>query len=378
MNNHSQSRQTAPIRVSHVGALPRPPGIKGIRPTQMEGAPVSVPEAVEQVVRKQRAHGIGIIGDGEFSKLSFLHYVSDRLSGMAQHELQPGEVHPNVGAAQRDLQEFPGYFAARGGVFPHRSPVITCTGPVCYVGQEAVQSDIRNLKSALAKIDQATGFLTAISPQMIELTMPNQHYANDEEYVIALADALHDEYRAITDAGLILQIDDPGIAHAWQKDPTWNIDRYRAHCANRIELLNYALRDCPVEQVRLHMCWGSYHGPHATDIELRHLIDLLYKLNVGCYSIEGGNPRHEFEWNVFKDHKLPDGKKIMPGVVSHCSDTVEHPELVAQRLIRYAELVGRDNVIAGTDCGMMRVHPEICWAKLDALVAGARLASERL
>jgi len=340
--------------------------------------PINLSVAVAQAVSTQLQHGVDIVGDGEFGKIGFLHYVSDRLSGMTKRELRAGEEHPTTSVGRRDISAFPSYFRDRGGIFPFKIPVVVCTANVRFIGQDAIRADIRNLKAAMAAAGAAEGFLTAISPQTVELLMPNEHYATQEEYLQALADGLHDEYQAITEAGLILQIDDPGLAHAWQKDTSWSIEECRRYCERRIEVLNYALRDCPAEQVRLHFCWGSYHGPHATDLELRHFIDLLYKVNATCYSMEGANPRHEFEWIVFKDARLPDGKSIMPGVVSHASDTIEHPALVAQRLIRYAQLVGRENVVAGTDCGMMRVHPEICWAKLDALAEGARIATQHL
>jgi 5-methyltetrahydropteroyltriglutamate--homocysteine methyltransferase len=366
------------ILTSHVGALPRPPGLPGFGPPAKDTPPVNPRAAIAEVVSTQLRHGVDIVGDGEFGKIGFLHYVSDRLSGMTKRELREGEEHPTISVGRRDTKAFPGYFGDRGGLFAFKLPVIACTSEVRFIGQDAIQSDIRNLKAAMAVAGASNGFLTAISPQTVELVMPNEHYATPEEYLQALADGLHDEYQAITDAGLILQVDDPGLAHAWQKDTSWSIAECRRYCERRIEVLNYALRDCPAEQVRLHFCWGSYHGPHATDLELRHFIDLLYKVNATCYSMEGANPRHEFEWIVFKDAKLPAGKSIMPGVVSHATDTIEHPALVAQRLVRYAELVGRENVVAGTDCGMMRVHPEICWAKLDALAEGARIATKHL
>lgn len=366
------------IPVSHVGALPRPPGLPGMAPTPPDAPPVDVPQATADVVRQQRTCGIDIVNDGEFGKVSFLHYVRDRLSGMTTRPLKPGETHTADAVALRDMRKFPRYFEARGGAFPMRRGVIECTGPVSYLGQQAVAADTCNLRAALKDSDAQEGFLTSISPLTVSVAMPNAYYGSEEEYRIALADALREEYRAIIDAGFTLQIDDPGFAHAWQAHPEWSIDDCRRWCAGGVELVNYAVRDLPPERVRMHMCWGSYHGPHAVDLELQHLVDLLFKINVGCYSIEGGNARHEHEWQVFIDNKLPAGKKLMPGVVSHATDTVEHPELVAQRLLRFADVVGRERVIAGTDCGMMRVHPELCWAKLESLSAGARIASEKL
>jgi 5-methyltetrahydropteroyltriglutamate--homocysteine methyltransferase len=366
------------IPTSHVGALPRPPGLAGLAPTPAGVAPVDPAEAVREVVRQQRDCDLDIVNDGEFGKVNFLRYVGDRLSGMTTRPLRPGELHTADAVALRDMQRFPRFFAERGSAFGVRRSVLENTGPVRYIGQEAVAADTRNLRAALGNADAARGFLTAISPLTVALTMPSTHYRGEEEYRIALADALREEYLAIVAAGFTLQIDDPGIAHTWQAHPAWSIDDCRAWCAEGVRLVNYALRDIPPERVRLHMCWGSYHGPHVVDLELQHLVDLLLQINVGCISLEAGNARHEHEWQVFRDTRLPEGKSLMPGVVSHATDVVEHPELVAQRLMRFAEVVGRERIIAGTDCGMMRVHPEICWAKLESLTAGARLASQRL
>ena len=367
------------ILTSHVGALPRPPGLPGMRPIPEGVKRVEPAEATVDIVRQQRATGIDIVNDGEFGKVSFLHYVRDRLSGMTTRELKPGETHSSDDVAGRDIKRFPQYFAAKGGLFPYAKTIIECTQPIRYVGQEAVAADVRNLRNAL-KVSGGNerGFLTSISPLTVALAFRNHHYKSEWDFAYAAADALREEYLAITNGGFLLQIDDPGFAHGWQAHPDWSVEDCRRWCAKGVELVNYALRDIPQERVRFHMCWGSYHGPHAVDLELKHLVDLLYQINVGCYSIEGGNVRHEHEWQVFADAKLPDGKSIMPGVVSHATDTVEHPELVAQRLMRYADVVGRERVIGGTDCGMMRVHPEICWAKLEALVEGAKLASARL
>jgi 5-methyltetrahydropteroyltriglutamate--homocysteine methyltransferase len=366
------------ILTSHVGALPRPPGLPGLAPTAADAPPVDVARAVDEVVAHQRACGLDIVNDGEFGKISFLHYVRDRLSNMTTRPLRPGELHSADAVALRDMQRFPAYFQARGGAFGRGRAVYECTGPVRYTGQSAIATDVRHLRQALQANGASQGFLTSISPLTVSLAMPSLHHRNEEEYRIELADALREEYHAIVDGGFMLQIDDPGFAHAWQAHPEWTLDDCRAWCAHGVELVNYALRDLPPDRVRFHMCWGSYHGPHVVDVELHNLIDLLVRINVSCYSIEGGNARHEHEWQVFSDFKLPEGKSLMPGVVSHATDTVEHPELVAQRLMRFAEGVGRERIVAGTDCGMMRVHPEICWAKLEALSAGARLASQRL
>ncbi len=277
----------------------------------------------------------------------------------------------------RDEAEFPEYFAARG-TFAIREAA--CAGPIKYIGQSAVQADVSNLRTALegAKVEEA--FLPAVAPGTIEHWLKNEYYSNDDAYLSAIADAMHEEYRAIADGGMILQIDDPDLADAWQIHPEMDVPAYRKFAALRVEALNHALRGIPPERVRLHMCWGSYHGPHKYDIALRDILDLILAVNAECYSIEASNPRHEHEWQVWEDHKLPDGKSLMPGVVGHASDFIEHPELIAERLVRYARLVGRENVIAGTDCGLgTRVgHPKIAWAKFIAMAEGARLATARL
>ena len=370
-------RSTDRIIVSHVGALPRPLGLPGLFPVPKDVPEVSVATATRDIVAQQAGSGVDVVNDGEFGKLGFLHYASQRLAGIGLRPPAEGEDFGEA-AARRELNNFPGYYGARGGVFPFKVPVLECTGPISFTGEAAIEADIGNLKAAMQAGAVEDGFLTAISPWTVALMAKNFHYASEEEYLGALADALHDEYKAITDAGIILQIDDPGLAHAWQKYPEWSLADCRRHCEAAIDVINYALRDSPQELVRLHSCWGSFHGPHVTDLELGNFIDLLYRVNAECYSLEGANARHEHEWTVLRDLPLPEGKSIMPGVVSHATDIVEHPELVAQRLQRWADVAGRENIIAGTDCGMIRVHPELCWVKMEAMAEGARIASEAL
>jgi 5-methyltetrahydropteroyltriglutamate--homocysteine methyltransferase len=253
-----------------------------------------------------------------------------------------------------------------------------CTGPLKYTGHRDARWDIRNLVDATRGLD-VQPFLTAIAPGTVEHWLWNEHYRTDEEMLFAIADAMHEEYALIADAGILLQIDDPDLPDGWQMYPQMSVEEYRAYAEVRVEALNHALRGIPPERVRLHVCWGSGHGPHQNDLPLRQIVDLVLKVRAGCYSIEAANPRHEHEWQVWRGVHLPDGKTLMPGVVGHASDVIEHPELVAQRLIRFADAVGRERVVAGTDCGLgSRVsHPEIAWAKLRALVDGARLASGR-
>ncbi len=254
-----------------------------------------------------------------------------------------------------------------------------CTGPLRYTGAADARADIDRLAAA-AVAHGVEAFLPAITPGTVEHWLLNEHYPDDESFLAAIADVLHEEYKAITDAGLLLQVDDPDLPDGWQMFPDMTVPEYRRYAALRVEALNHALRGIPPEQVRLHVCWGSHHGPHRDDIPLRDIVDLVLSVPAGCYSVEAANPRHEHEWVVWEDVKLPDGATLMPGVVGHATDIIEHPELVAQRLTRYAQLVGAENVIAGTDCGLAgRVgHPEIVWAKLEDLAAGARLASRAL
>jgi 5-methyltetrahydropteroyltriglutamate--homocysteine methyltransferase len=254
-----------------------------------------------------------------------------------------------------------------------------CTAPLSYVGQDAVQTDIANFKAALQTTAVEDAFLPAIAPGTIEHWLGNAYYANEEAYLAGIADALHEEYRAIVDAGFILQIDDPGMADGWQINREMSVVGYRKLAGLHVDALNHALRDLPEDRVRYHMCWGSWHGPHLTDVPLRDIVDLLLTIRAGAYSLEAGNVRHEHEWKVWRDVKLPVGKILIPGVVSHATNVVEHPELVADRIVQFAQLVGRENVIAGTDCGLGgRIHPSLAWAKLQALVEGAALASTSL
>jgi 5-methyltetrahydropteroyltriglutamate--homocysteine methyltransferase len=370
------------ILVSHAGSLPRPDDLREMLIARDDGQPYDQQEftrrvrsAVTEVVRKQVESGIDIVNDGELSKINFTAYARQRLSGV--EERKPDAGRPMFKIYGRDEAEFPEYFAARG-TFGIKEAA--CTGPIKYIGQSAVEADISNFRTALegAKVEEA--FLPAVAPGTIEHWLKNEYYSSDDAYLSAIADAMHEEYRAIADSGLILQIDDPDLADAWQIHPEMDVPAYRKFAALRIEALNHALRRIPPERVRLHMCWGSYHGPHKYDIPLRDILDLILAVNAECYSIEASNPRHEHEWQVWEDHKLPDGKSLMPGVVGHASDFIEHPELIAERLVRYARLVGRERVIAGTDCGLgTRVgHPKIAWAKFAAMAEGTRLATTRL
>jgi 5-methyltetrahydropteroyltriglutamate--homocysteine methyltransferase len=335
-----------------------------------------VRSAVRGVVRQQITAGIDVVNDGEQSKRNFTSYARERLGGVEERRLEPGE---RVLAMiyGRDAAEFPEYFAGRGNLAGREA---VCSGPLTYIGHAAVQADLANLRAALEGLEVVEAFLPAVAPGTIEHWLRNEHYATDEAFLAAIADAMKPEYEAIVQAGFLLQIDDPDLADAWQIHPHMGVPEYQKFAALRIEALNHALRDIPPERVRFHVCWGSYHGPHKHDLPLRDFVDLILAVRAEGYSIEASNPRHDHEWRVWEDVNLPDGKILIPGVVGHASDFVEHPELVAERLVKYGRLVGRDNVIAGTDCGLgPRVgHPRIAWAKFEALAEGARLATRAL
>jgi 5-methyltetrahydropteroyltriglutamate--homocysteine methyltransferase len=367
-------RSTDRILVSHAGTAPRP-------------ADLPLADAVKEVVRKQVEVGIDIVNDGELSKSNFTNYVRDRLGGITPAE-SSAELPPrNINA--RDLRSFPQFFASGGGGFGRNRPgagpgiayprPMVVTEPLTYVGGDTTRLDIANLQAALAGFD-VEGFLPAVAPGTIEHWLHNQFYASDEEFLFALAEAMHVEYTAITAAGLNLQIDDPDLPDGWQMFPDMSVADYRRYAQVRVEALNHALRGIPEEQVRLHVCWGSGLGPHQNDIDLADIIDIVLNVKAQVYSIEAANPRHQHEWRVWHDVPLPAGKSFMPGVIGHATDIIEHPRLIADRLIQYANLVGKDNVIAGTDCGVgSRVwNGEIAWAKFAALAEGARIATKEL
>jgi 5-methyltetrahydropteroyltriglutamate--homocysteine methyltransferase len=390
-------RSTERILVSHAGSLPATEALQQRLEESQGTAPYIadlVPDAVKEVVKHQVELGIDVVNDGELSKRGeggggFSYYAMQRLGGIFEEEFAPGESPARFrDITGRDAKEFPGFHARRFGGFGAAAgrtlrrtsrPALLCREPLRYVGQENLAADITNLKAALAGYD-VEGYLPAIAPGTIEHWLFNQHYNDDEDLLFAIADAMHDEYKAITDAGLILQVDDPDLPDGWQMFPEMTVADYRRYAEVRVDALNHALRDCPPELVRLHVCWGSGHGPHVNDIPLDDIVDVILKVKATCLSIEAANPRHDHEWRVWQTTKLPNGMSLMPGVVGHSTDIVEHPRLVADRLVRYAGLVGKENLMAGTDCGVgPRVgHPEIAWAKLKALVDGAALASREL
>ena len=390
-------RSTDRILVSHAGALPRPEDLQRLfdaYPGEQETFAAALPGGVRHVVDEQVAAGVDVVNDGEISKRGiFIGYLRDRMAGFEAVPVKPGQFGAqNAGVTGRDRRDFPGFYAAGLGGFGGR-PAATaqqdaahsmsgmayvCTGPLSYTGHAAVRADIENLSAATRDRD-VEPFLPAITPGTVEHWLMNEHYPDDESFLEAIAGVLHAEYKAITDMGFLLQVDDPDLPDGWQMFPDMIVPEYRKYAALRVEALNHALAGIPAEQVRLHVCWGSQHGPHRDDIPLRDIVDLVLSVPAGCSSIEAANPRHEHEWALWQEVKLPDGASLMPGVVSHATDTIEHPELIAQRLGRYAELVGAENVIAGTDCGFGgRTHPQIAWAKLRALSEGAARASDRI
>jgi 5-methyltetrahydropteroyltriglutamate--homocysteine methyltransferase len=368
------------IPTSHAGSLPRPADLLTMNRAKQQGEPVDeaarlrrVASAVADVVRHQVDVGIDIVNDGELGRFNFLAYAPERLTGF-----EPDPSGRSDRFNRRDYQRFEDFYRELHG---NRQPWIqaVCTGPIRYVGQAQLRTDLENLKAALAGVQAQDAFMTAIAASSFGRGH-NHYYRTEEEYLDALSQALKEEYTAIVEAGFILQIDDPGLPARWDAvAPAMSLEEYRGYAGVGIEALNSALQHLPEDRVRYHICWGSWHGPHTTDIELRDIVDIMLRVHAGTFSVEAGNVRHEMDWKVWQDVRLPAGKKLMPGVVSHATNVVEHPELVADRLMRYARLVGRDNVIAGTDCGLgNRVHPQIAWAKLQVLSEGAALASRQL
>ena len=379
-------RSTDRILVTHVGSLARPKDLMDMLVARNEGKAYERDaldrrprKAVADIVQKQIEWGVDIVNDGELGKSNFSRYTKERLGGFV--ERSAGADFKPTSIFGRDLQEFTEYFN-RGGrtSIGHHARVFYCVEPLKYIGQEEVQSDIANLRLALQGKEYEEAFLPAIAPGTMEHWMKNEFYKSDDEYLFAIAEAMREEYKAIVDAGFVLQIDDPDLADAWQMHPEMSVKDYRKYQELRIDALNHGLRDLPLDRIRFHMCWGSYHGPHKYDIPLKDIADLILKVRAGAYSIEASNPCHDHEWRVWQETKLPDGKIFIPGVVGHYSDFIEHPRAIADRLVRYAKIVGKENVIAGTDCGIgSRVgHPQVGWAKFQAMAEGARIATKEL
>jgi 5-methyltetrahydropteroyltriglutamate--homocysteine methyltransferase len=383
-------RSTSRILTTHAGALPRSEELRETIIARFEGRPhdaqalaARLRAEVAEVVNRQLECGIDSVNDGELGKTNFTNYVRERLSGFEMRDFRPGVDPAPLNIASRDLREFPQYFASGKGALTGaalRRRHAVCVAPLKYVGQAALAEDLENFKSALQGQKVAEAFLPANTPGTIEHWLRNEHYPSEEAFVEAIAGAMREEYRAIVDAGFLLQIDDPDLPDGWQMFPDMSVRDYRRYATLRVDAINHALSGIPRERVRLHVCWGSFHGPHRNDIPLEDIIDIVFRVRASSYSIEASNPVHEHEWRVFERAKPPEGAVLIPGVVGHACDFIEHPELVAERLVRYAKLLGRENVMGGTDCGLgPRVgSPEIAWAKLGALAEGARIASKRL
>jgi len=382
-------RSTNRIFTTHVGSLPRPRDLLEMNDAKGSGRSIDqsawaarVKTAVSEIVRLQRESGVDIVNDGELSKSSWSSYVNERLGGFAE-SVSHGQGSLVRGRDKKAFQEF---YDEYDRIQPFRTvngsrwTDVTCTAPIFYKEQAAVQTDIANLKAACAGANAEEAFITAVAPGSIITRRINKYYPTEEAFLFAIADAMKTEYKAIVDAGFLLQIDDPQLVTRYDmEDPAPTAEKYCRLAAPRVEALNHALADIPEDRVRYHICWGGWHGPHTTDFPLKDIVNLLFKIRAGAYLIEAANARHEHEWHVWEHVKLPAGKILIPGVVSHATNVVEHPELVADRILRFANLVGRENVIAGTDCGLGgRIHRQIVWAKLKALSEGARLATRQL
>jgi 5-methyltetrahydropteroyltriglutamate--homocysteine methyltransferase len=375
----AEERQSR-IVTTHVGSLPRPDALSELMAEgHTEGSAYAkmVREAVAAIVKRQADCGIDIVDDGEQSKPGFITYIDERLGGMQVRTDNPPQIDT------REKRSFPEFYC--NGHSGTRPPPRLCTGPVTYTGQEKVQTDIANLKAALKGKSVTDVFMPAVSPGQIFRYHVNKHYKSDDEFLLAVGEAMREEYSAIIGAGFMLQIDDPHLAMHYMLEPDLSIADTRAWAAHYVEILNHSLRDLPVDRIRHHTCYGINMGPRTHDIEFKHLIDIVLNIRAGFYSFEAANPRHEHEWRLWEDVKLPAGKAIIPGVITHASVLVEHPELVSERIQRFARAVGRENVIAGADCGFAstpravpEVHPSIVWAKFDSLAQGARLASHAL
>ena len=373
------------ILTTHAGALPQPPDLKQMHIAKDTGKPLNedafhqrVRLAVSEVVKKQISCGLDIINDGEVGKSNFSRYAGERLSGFVERDAKPGDQLSTIFA--RDMVEFGEYFRNKTSNRGDNVKRVFCNGPLKYIGQRSLHQEIDDFKAGLEGQNYQEAFLPAIAPGTIEHWMKNDYYPDDEAYLIAIADAMHEEYKAIVDAGFLLQIDDPDLPDGWQFMSRMTVEEYRKYAELRVDALNHGLRDIPPDKVRFHTCWGSYHGPHKYDIPLRDIVDLILKVRAHTISIEASNPRHEHEWRVWEEVKFPDGKVLVLGVVGHATDIVEHPQVIADRLLRYAKLLGREKVIAGTDCGLgPRVgDPQIAWAKFQAMAEGARIASKQL
>ena len=383
-------RSTDRILTTHVGSLPRPADLLALIRAKEQGHvydpaafAARVRGAVGDIVRRQTDLGVDVVDDGEMGKPGFIHYANDRLAGFEPLAEAVGSIWKN----SREVKAFPAFYEWFGRVCPSpakAAPHMVCTGPIAYRGHQHLQADIANLKAALAGRPAEDAFMPSISPASVEDWQRNRYYRTQEEFVFAIAEAMREEYRAIVDAGFILQIDDPHILTHYVVHANKSLAEVRKWAEVRIEALNHALRDLPRERVRWHSCYGINIGPRLHDLELKEIVDLVLRIRAGAYSFEAANPRHEHEWRVWEGVRLPADAILIPGTITHSNVMVEHPEVVADRIERFAKIVGRENVIAGADCGFgtfagsNEIEESVVWAKFEALVAGARIATERL
>ena len=387
----SMKRSTDRILTTHVGSLIRPKELQDFLRLKQSGKAydraaydICLTESVSDIVKRQSEAGIDVVSDGEFGKsISWSQYVLERLSGF---ERRPIKTDTNPFKKGADRSRFPEFYAeldAADGVATTSDSV--CVGPIKYTGQAELQRDIDNFKAALRGVNVEEAFLPVAAPASVIPDRKNEYYKNDDELLAAIGQAMHTEYKMIVDAGFLVQLDDARNAVTYDRMvPPASFADYRKWLERQVEVINFAIEGIPADRVRYHVCWGSWPGPHTSDVPLKDIVDLILKVKVAAFVIEGANPRHEHEWKVWKDAKLGAGQVLIPGVISHATNVVEHPELIAERIVRLASVVGRENVIAGTDCGFAqgpfhrRVHPSIMWAKLEALATGARLASKEL
>ncbi|MCK9908822.1 cobalamin-independent methionine synthase II family protein [Microbacteriaceae bacterium K1510] len=380
-------RSSERILTTHVGSLPRPPELHALSIALRNGEAVdpvhyanSLRQAVADIVKKQAAIGIDIVDDGEMSKPSFITYINDRLGGFEVDTVDRNQS-PWVGS--REVRSFPDFYRPQLANVHTRHTHFICSGPVTYRGGEQLAADLANLKAAIKGVDVTEAFVPATSVSSIEDWNRNAYYKSDEEYLYALADAMNAEYRAIVDAGFLVQVDDPHLVTYYVCHPDKSMDECRRWIALRVDAINHALRGIPKDRVRFHTCYGINFGPRVHDIEAKYIVDILGRLNAGAFSFEAANPRHEHEWTVWRDAKLPDDIIMIPGMVTQSNVMVEHPELIAQRLGRWVDAFGQERVIAGTDCGFAsfagndEIHDSIVWAKFEALVEGAKIASRQ-
>jgi 5-methyltetrahydropteroyltriglutamate--homocysteine methyltransferase len=387
------------VLTTHVGSLVRPPQLVEFLNLSENGLPYDsdafsecLKESVSEVVREQSAAGVDIVSDGEFGKSgSWSWYIEKRIGGVVRRPATTQEIDDPLLALKpwRDVAAFPEFYAEYFPIQNLRTapaPMVSvCQGPISYTGKTLIERDISNLKAATENVNVHGAFLPVVAPFSAFPTLKNEYYSSERDLLTALAEAMRQEYRAIIDAGLMLQIDDAFLPFMHERlVPPMTLQQYRNWAELRVDALNHALEGIPEERTRYHICWGSWNGPHTFDVPLKDIVDLVLKVRVGAYLFEAANPRHEHEWRVWEQVKLPPGKTLVPGVISHATNVVEHPELVSERLVRLAKIVGRENVMGGTDCGfaqgpfIRRVHPSIQWAKLKALAEGARLATVEL